>query len=185
MKIIGFMGSPRKNSNTDILLREAMNAAAELGAETKIIYANDLNMKGCQSCLVCKDNGVCVQEDDMTPIYDEIARADAVIFASPVYMWAMTAQLKLVFDRLAPFLKRDLSSRLPKGKKLGLIFTQGQPDATMFAPYFESVEKLLSFIGFEVIQDILVAPGIREPGVVRSDEPLMHAARSLGRKLAG
>ena len=184
MKIIGFMGSPRKNSNTDILLTEALKAAAELGAGTGIIHANDLNMKGCQGCLACKEQGVCVQADDMTPLYDEIARADAVLFASPVYMWAMSAQLKLVLDRLVPFLRRDLSSRLPAGKKAGLIFSQGQPDAAMFEPYFKSVESLLGFIGFEITRDTLVAPGMREPGFVKSDEALMEAARSLGRTLA-
>ncbi len=184
MKIIGFMGSPRKNSNTDILLQEVLNAAFELGAETRIIYANDLKMKGCQSCFACKKTGACVQNDDMKPLYDEITGADAVVFASPVYMWGMTAQMKLVVDRLFAYLEPGLKSRLLKGKKLGLIFTQGQPDAAIFAPYFKSVETLMQFLGFNPVQDVFVAPGLHEPGEVKDNKALMDAARSLGRNLA-
>lgn len=184
MKIIGFMGSPRKNGNTDILLQEVMKAAEELGAKTKIIHVNDLNMKGCQSCFACKKHGSCVQKDDMKPLYDDIAAADAVVFASPVYMWGMTAQTKLVIDRLFAYLSQDLTSNMPKGKKAGFIFTQGQPDAATFSPYFKSVEGLMGFLGFSHVEKTFVAPGLHELGEVAGNKELMEAARALGRNLA-
>ena len=55
MKIIGFVGSPRKNGNTDVLVQQVLRGASIAGAETKVFYLNELNIKGCQDCDYCKE----------------------------------------------------------------------------------------------------------------------------------
>ncbi len=151
--VIAFMGSPRKNGNTDILLKEALRGAGDSGARTKIYYVNDLNIKGCQGCYTCrmndkKNNQRCAINDDMIPIYSEIEEAYAIILGSPVYMGTMTAQLKSLFDRLFPYLTTEFESPLPKGKKCALIFTQNQPFIELFENYFKMTAAVLSFMDF-------------------------------------
>ena len=54
MKVTGFVGSPRKNGNTDCLVQKMLEGASTKGAETQIVYLNDLNIKECQACMKCK-----------------------------------------------------------------------------------------------------------------------------------
>ena len=185
MKVIAIVGSPRENSNSGILVDEVLKAAAEEGADTKVFYANNMKMIGCQGCGACKtERDRCIQEDDMTPLYDELKTADAVVFASPVYMFGITGQLKLVLDRMFAFLGPDFRSRLPEGKKLGLIFTQGQPEAEVYADYFDSVGDILHRLGFEKPEDIIVGAGLGAPGLAAENQDLLDSARALGKRLA-
>ena len=99
MKIIGIVGSGRKNSNSRRLLEFAIEVAQKKGFETKIIDVLDLNFVGCNECNVCKRTGKCPIEDDITPLYDEIELADGVIVAAPVYFYSLPGQMKLFVDR--------------------------------------------------------------------------------------
>ncbi|GBF35281.1 iron-sulfur flavoprotein [Desulfocucumis palustris] len=183
MKIVGFMGSPRKNGNTAILLNKVMEGAEKEGTQTTVYYPNDLNLRGCQGCNACKKKGHCVIPDDMQNIYKAIDEADVLIFASPVYMWGMTAQLKLVVDRLYAYMNADYSSRITKPIKFALIFTQHREDQEAFMPYFKSVAGILKVIGFEFIPEILVGSGLHDAGEVKSNNTLLGKAYAYGVRL--
>ena len=157
-KILVLNGSPRKGGNTTALVEEVVSVAKENNVEVKTYQLNDMNIKGCQGCNACKKQGRCVLKDDMQELYDEIQSASGIVFATPVYMWQMTSQLKTAMDRLYPFLNPDYSSALIPGKKVLLAVTQGQPDTSMFHQYFEQVGKTLSFLGFGSYE-ILIAGG--------------------------
>lgn len=179
-KIVVLNGSPRKQGTTAALAEEITKTAAEQGAEIKSYYLNGMNIKGCQSCYACKgEEHRCILQDDMQELYDEIAAASGIIFATPVYMWQMTAQLKPVIDRLYPFLKPDYSSFLAPGKKVLLAVTQGRPDTSMFQHYFEHMGKNLSFLGFGAYQ-ILIAGGTRKPEDFHMQTEVVAEARRMG-----
>ncbi|MDR3560029.1 MAG: flavodoxin family protein [Negativicutes bacterium] len=182
-KIIALNGSPREQGSTAVLVGEILKAAGAEGAEVKSYYLNGLNIRGCQSCYACKASGRCVLKDDMQELYDEIASADAIVFATPVYMWQMTAQLKLVIDRLYPFLKPDYTSYLTPGKKVLLAVTQGRPDTSMFHHYFEHMGKNLLFLGFGEYK-ILIAGGTRKPEDLVKQTEVLSEAKRLGGWLA-
>jgi len=182
-KIIALSGSPRKEGSTSALVGEVLRAASEQGAATKSFHLNDMNIRGCQSCYACKKEGHCVLADDMQQLYGEIADADGIIFATPVYMWQMTAQLKAAIDRLYPLLKPDYTSYLTPGKKVLLAVTQGRPDTSMFHHYFEHMGKNLSFLGFGAYE-ILIAGGTRKPEDLLQQGEVLSEARRLGGWLA-
>ncbi len=184
MKVIAICGSPRENSNSGILAEEVLRGAAEEGAETQVFYTKDMKMVGCQGCGACKEEGHCVQQDDMTPLYGEIDQSDAVVFASPIYMAAMSGQLKLVLDRMFALLGPNFESRLPKGKKLGLVFTQGMSKAEEYSAYFDSVGEMLHRLGFAKPEDIIVGAGLGPAGQAAKDKELLDSARLLGKRLA-
>lgn len=185
MKFLGVVGSPRKNGNSDILMQEAAEGAKEKGASVTIFHVNEMEIRGCQGCFCCKDEGACVQDDDMKELFDAISDADAVVFASPVYFGTMPGQLKLVTDRFYSYLRRDFGTRLPVGKKLGLIFCQGSPDPEMFSQNLKSIEFMLKRIGFRTEEgQIITAAGCGAAGSVREHPELLKSARSMGRQLA-
>lgn len=156
IKILGLVGSPNINGNTAKLVNAILDGAAENGAEKVIYNLASLNIKGCDACCRCQESGCCAIDDDMQELYQEIQVADTVVLGSPVYMWQMTAQTKLLIDRLTAFLKPDFSSRLDN-KKLILVFTQGSSDRDAFKPYFEYTAGLLYYLGFDVLETVIAA----------------------------
>jgi len=184
MKVLAFVGSPRKSGNTAVLVDEIVKAAAGKGAETETVFLNELNYRGCQACMSCKTKTeTCVQKDDVTPLIDKIQGADAVVIGSPVYMGQVTGQTKLFIDRWYSLIRGDFTSRLNPGKKMVMVLTQGQPDAEMFSGIpkgykgmFKGLAKVESF-------ESLIAPGVRMPGEVAEKEEIMAQARAVGEAL--
>ncbi|MFC2039245.1 flavodoxin family protein [Chloroflexota bacterium] len=104
MKILGIVCSPRKGGNTEILVKEALEAARQAGSETELILVADNIIAPCDGCGTCRKDGVCRIRDDMQTIYQQLESADGVIFGTPVYFLNMTAQAKAVMDRTSALL---------------------------------------------------------------------------------
>ncbi|MDD3974558.1 MAG: flavodoxin family protein, partial [Methanothrix soehngenii] len=90
-RVIAINGSPRKNWNTATLLENALRGAESAGAKTELVHLYDLDYRGCTSCFACKlkdgkSYGICAMNDDLTPILQRIAEANAFILGSPVYL---------------------------------------------------------------------------------------------------
>ncbi len=182
MKISGFEGSPRKDGNTETLVKAILAGAREMGAETEFFKLATMNISPCLGCFNCRESGVCVTEDDMQLLRDQIQASDAIILGSPVYMWQVSAQTKLFMDRLVPFIKPDFSTRLNSRKIMLLAYTQGNPDGQTFKTYFDYIENLFSFLHYDV-QGTIVAVGTRDKNDILQQTDLLAKAREIGKNL--
>ena len=101
MLILGLQGSPRKQGNTDYLLKAFMNEAENSGAKTHIIEVAKKKIEPCRGCGYCEKNGKCViDDDDMAgEIYSLLRQADVIVAATPIFFYSATAQLKALIDR--------------------------------------------------------------------------------------
>ena len=102
MKIITLQGSPRKKGNTAKVLSWVEEELIALDHDVESIFLNTKNLKGCLACGKCKekpDTVGCIQKDDIPEILEKMTKAELVIFASPLYFWGLSAQLKTVIDR--------------------------------------------------------------------------------------
>ncbi len=180
------IGSPRKNGDTAVLAKEAERGLLANGITSKIYILNEMDIAGCQGCYGCKQdrNTSCTRLDDMQIFYQALTHADGIILASPIYFGGVTGQTKLWLDRLFPYIGFDLSSYLPKKIPLSVIYTQNQPESSLFTGAMNAFEYALSLIGFD-IKNRLVAGNLdagRKPGV--SEYPqLMNDAFMLGKNL--
>ncbi|MGV8120508.1 MAG: flavodoxin family protein [Candidatus Xenobiia bacterium LiM19] len=183
-KVAILFGSPRKNSNTHLLVEEARRGLADSGAESKIFFLNDMKIRGCQACYYCKKNNVtdCAVKDDMQSIYQAVNESDGIIVASPIYFGEVTAQTKACIDRMFPFIGMDVNSLLPPGKKMACIFTQNQPNPEFFEGYIEGFCTALSYIGFEKGETLLACNLDKDyKPMVTENRELMDKAYSLGK----
>ena len=151
-KIILINGSPRKNWNTDILMKKALEGAVSAGAEAEMIYLYDLTFRGCVSCMACKLRKEprpcrCIQKDDLTAVLDKVHEADAVVLGSPIYFSEATGEMRSFFERfLFQYLNYDdYSKPLSPAKKTALIFTMNAPESMFdeigYRPLFQRYEN--------------------------------------------
>ena len=174
MRTIAFLGSPRKNGNSELLLNEAIKGAEASGSEVRIFNLNLLRIKPCQHCGGCDETGVCIVDDEMTDIYKEIRSAERFILASPIFFFGLSAQSKMMIDRCQCFWceKYLLRKPLPEGEygRKGLLLLVGGmkkeigincAEATAKA-FFRTISvkahKTLSFLGIDAKGAILEHP---------------------------
>lgn len=139
MKVLIFNGSPRQGNTcvaVDAMMR-GMEAAG--GYSVKEIKAADVSVSPCIACLNCGCDSTCVFDDDTNDVVDAVEAADAVIFATPVYWWGMTAQLKVIVDKLySRFTKLETMS-----KKVGVVVIgeaeQDDPQYQIIPKQFECI----------------------------------------------
>ena len=152
MKIIAVNGSPRKNWNTDTLLKKVLEGAASAGAETEMVYLYDLNFKGCRSCMACKLKkeprpNRCILRDELTTVLDRVHEADAVVLGSPIYFSEVTGEMRSFFERfLFQYLNYDdYSKPLSPAKKTAWIFTMNIAESQFedfgYTPLFQRYEN--------------------------------------------
>lgn len=101
MKIITILGSPRKKGNTAKVL-SMFEGKVEDNHEVERINVTKYNVGGCLGCYKCqerKGEPGCVQKDDALTIFDKMIQADAIVYASPLYCWSFTSQIKPLIDR--------------------------------------------------------------------------------------
>lgn len=178
-------GSPRKNSNTAILVNEAIRGMQAGGIQSEIFYLNEINLKGCQACYYCKETkkAECKLKDDMSKIQASIEEADGVLVASPIYWGYVTSQTKTWLDRMFPYISIQMGNLLPKGKIMSFIFTQNQADPSLFVPGIESFKLMLNIIGFD-IGETLIANDLDKGNKPMADQNpvFMEKAYELGKK---
>jgi multimeric flavodoxin WrbA len=101
MKVLGIVCSPRKGGNTEIMMEAALVGARSYGAETELWTTAGKDLKPCDGCWACiETGGKCHIKDDMQDLYPKVLEADGLIFGSPVYFMSVTAQGKIIIDRL-------------------------------------------------------------------------------------
>lgn len=124
MRSVVILGSPRKNGNSATLANRAMEGINEAGGVYDSFYLNRMSIRPCQACEYCRRSNVgqCAIRDDMQTIYDQLAAADSLLLASPIYMFSVTAQLKLFLDRCYAV------PHALQGKRIGIIITYGEKD---------------------------------------------------------
>jgi len=185
INIMGFIASPHKEGNTAWIVNKILEGAKEQGAETQAWYFSDLDIKPCWGCLGChKGDGGCIINDDMQKIYDAIEHADAIVFGSPIYMGQMSAQAKIVTDRLfaqiSPRFSPHFKERAVK-KKLILTFNQGNPDTSMFQEYIDYTKHIFEILEF-VVKVVPVVAGTRN-GPAHEINDLDTALKTVGSSL--
>ena len=148
MKVMTLLGSPRKKGNTAKVLSWVEDALQSMGHEVTSIYLNARTINGCLACGKCKeqpDTIGCVQKDDAPEILEQMVQSDLVIFASPIYFWGVTAQLKALIDRtysLYDQYHQPGHASLVEGQRQALLATGGGPYENNAEPVFTAFARL-------------------------------------------
>jgi len=181
MNVLGISGTPRKDGNSEILLRYALQPFEKQGWQVKHFRLSELTIQPCRGCEEeCKGQGNCIIKDDMHYIYEAFRWCDAIILSSPVYSRNISSQLMAVLDRYyAVYVERPL-----EGKAGGAIAvgrgTSGGQTITINVIYNWMLTCGVICVPGELNGVTAVAS---EPGDILKQENRLRQAEILGRNV--
>ena len=177
MKILGLVGSYRKYGNTEVLVREALMSASEIGAEVELLRLTDLTIKPCKGCMACVfKNAECRIEDDANFFFSKLFEADGIILGSPIYIFGPVGIIKMIQDRFL-----QISTRLERLRnKVGAIIAiGGAPGAE--GTIMPGLASFFMFLGIPIVDQMLVYS--HGPGEILLHEDAVQKANQIGREL--
>jgi len=180
--ILVLKGSPRENGNSNALARQLERGAREAGAEVESLMLHHMDIRPCDACDTCQETGVCIVKDDMQKIYPLLEKADAIVIASPIYWFTISAQSKLCIDRWYALETPD-GNKL-RGKQFGILLAYGDSDLYTSGGInaIHTFESMFRYIGVESAG--MVYGTANDIGDVQKQPELMESAYKLGQKLA-
>lgn len=184
MKVLGVVGSPRKQGNTAALVERVLEGARSVGAETEAVYLGEMDINPCLACDDCKKTGQCTQMDDMQGVYQAIGRARGLVLASPVYFDHISAQTKIFIDRLYCYCNTEQGSvNFPPGYKGMVAITYEASNPTRYDYILEWMkERLEHYHRVQVMDSLKAHDTNNRPVNERTDllEKAYQAGRLLG-----
>ncbi len=186
MRILGIMGSPRRQSNTEILLDSALAGAKEIEAEVEKVVVSELKVSPCREIYACLKDGDCAIKDDMQWLYERILQADHIVFASPIFFYGLTSQAKAVVDRCqALWVRRHVlgmgkeDNRIRRGVFISVGATRG---SKLFDGAVLTVKYFFDAIGVRYTGDLLIR-GIDGKAEIKEHPTALRDAFRLGQQL--
>lgn len=177
IKVIGISGSPRKNGNTEILVRNSLEAAKTEGAEIEIILLSEKKIEPCTACGACSSRP-CIINDDFMEVFEQMTEADGLIFASPSYYESVTPQMKALIDRSGTF----------NGMAYGRTKFDGKIAGAMSVARRTGLANVWTQLLLFILSQKMIVPGIKsyanaiaqDKGDVVNDIEGMESSWSLG-----
>ena len=176
MKILVLTGSPRKEGNSNTIASQFIRGAREAGHEISRFDAAFKEVHPCSACNHCGMDGPCVFQDDFSFVREHIIPADVVAFATPMYYFGISAQLKTVIDRFYA-----INGKIHVRKRAVLMMTYANTAASEAAPIISHYDVLLKYLGWEDAGQIIV-PGVWPEGAVNGTK-YTEAAYRLGKAI--
>ena len=190
-EIFGVSGSPRKNGNSDILLKSIISGVIEENLAANYCNLRDIQFQGCIGCERCRKDKICTGLiDGMSLIYNKIVSSKGLVLVSPTHNYNVTSWMKAFIDRLYCFYNfkndrpRSWSSQLAgQGRKVVIAAICEQETKEDMGYTIEAMRKPLEALGYEIVGELSVFR-IFDKAKVKQDPKAIEKARELGVKLA-
>lgn len=184
MKVLGIMGSPRIKGNTELLLDEALKGAQSQPAEVEKIIVDKLRITPCREYYGCLRDGNCVIRDDMDDIYPKLLSADAIIAASPIFFYTVSAQMMLLISRCQAlwarkYVLKNMNIPVKKGAFIAVGATRGK---RLFEGPKLTIHYFFKAINADYTDELLIR-GIDKRGEIKEHPTALADAYELGKRL--
>lgn len=174
--IVVLCGSPRKNGNSSLLADAFIEGAEREGNKIQKIYVADKKIGYCKGCNYCFNGGKCIQNDDMTEIYEILNNADVLVISTPVYFYNISAQLKTLIDRLHNPVRNGF-----KIKKLALLAVGASTLPFVFDAVLQTYNSVLKYFNLQDGGKVF-AYGVNNVGDILNTE-YIEQAKLLGENI--
>lgn len=174
MKIVIINGSARKGNTLSAI--DAFAKGASEKNEIEVINPEKLHISPCKGCGACQCHKGCVDKDDTNPTIDKLVAADMILFATPVYWWGITAQLKQIIDKCYC---RGLQL---KEKKVGLIVIGGAAtDNVQYELICKQFDCMAGYLSWDMKFQKCYSANAKDE--LAKDDQVMQELENLGKNL--
>lgn len=181
--ILILKGSPKEKGNSSILAEQIASGAKAGDAVVESYVLHYMDIRPCDACDICQgsEDAECIIQDDMQILYPKLKQADAIVIASPIYWFTMSAQTKLCIDRWYA-LESPNGSAL-RGKQFGIALTYGDTDPFTSGAInaIRTFQDMFRYIGANIAG--IVYGSALEAGDIQANQNLLEQAYKLGQKL--
>ncbi len=152
MQITTLLGSAKKKGNTATVLGWVEEELKSLSHDVERIYLNNKSIRGCLGCAKCRENPdeiACVQNDYAIDIMEQMISSEVVLFASPIYFWGFSSQIKALIDRgysLVTNYHKPGHTSLMEGKRIGLLVTGADAYEGNAEGMFTAFDRIVDFL---------------------------------------
>ena len=183
-RVLVLKGSPREKGNSSLLADQVAAGASAAGVQVECIVLQNMNIQPCNACDVCQETGTgeCILDDDMQTLYPRLLKADAIVIASPIYWYTMSAQTKLCIDRW--YALDTPQGNLLAGKRIGIVLTYGDVDpfASGAVNAIHTFRDIFRNIKAPIVG--IVYGSASNAGDIQNQPALLEQAYKLGQELA-
>ena len=176
-KVLIISTSPRKESNSDALAEAFVQGAQEAGHSVEKVELRGKTIGFCQGCLACQKTGRCVIHDDADTIAQKMLAADVLVFATPVYYYGMSGQMKTMLDRANPLYIADYAFR-----DIYLLATAAEDEETTVEGTVHGLEGWIACFEKTRLAGTVFGGGVTEPGAIQG-HPALEQARAMGQRI--
>lgn len=169
--------SLRKGSNSEALAAEFARGAADAGNKVKLISLRDKDIRFCRGCLACQKTQKCVIADDAQSIVAKMHDADVIAFASPIYYYEMSGQLKTLLDRANPLYPSDYRFR-----DIYMLTSAAEDEPSTPERAVSGLTGWIDCFEKAHLAGTVFAGGVNEPGEVKG-HPALAEAYTAGKNI--
>ena len=169
-KVVVLSTSLRANSNSELLAKSFVEGTKDAGNEVEYISLKNKNIRFCIGCLACQKTGSCVIKDDVAKIMDSVLNADVVVWATPIYYYEMSGQMKALIDRLNPMYSKDY-----KFRDVYLLATAAEEGDEVFEKAISGLNGWIDCFEKTSIKGTVLAGGVSDGGAISGNDKLKEA----------
>ena len=177
-KVLIVSASPRKNSNSEALALAFAEGAREAGHTAEFVSLRGKTVNFCRGCFVCQEKQRCVIRDDADEICQKALTADVLVFATPIYYYEMSGQLKTLLDRLNPLFPSDYAFT-----DVYLMTAAAEDEDYVPRRAVSGLEGWIECFERARLAGTVFMGGVTEAGEMNAHPEKLEAARSMGRSL--
>lgn len=175
-KVLILTTSLRHGSNSGALAEQFARGAAEAGHSVEAVSLREKDLQFCRGCLACQDTGKCVIRDDVAPLLEQVRTADVLVFATPIYFYEMSGQMKVLLDRTNPLYPVEYAFR-----DVYLLATAAEPGESAMDGAVNGLTGWIACFGKARLAGVVRGVGADGPNTVQ-DSPAMAQAYEMGRR---
>ena len=177
-KVLIISTSLRGGSNSEILARECERGAKDAGLDVEYISLKGKQIQFCIGCLACQGKGTCVIEDDVAEIMAKVKKAESIVFATPIYYYEMSGQMKTLLDRLNPLYPTDYAFR-----NIYMIATAADGGEEAFSKAYNGLQGWVDCFENATLSGIVEGGQIGNSNDAGNHKEVMKKAYELGKLL--
>lgn len=177
-KVLIISTSLRGGSNSEILAKECEKGAKAAGHDVQFLSLKEKEIKYCIGCLSCQRSGSCVIKDDVADVLEIVRKAEVIVFATPIYYYEMSGQMKTLLDRLNPLYASDYVFR-----EIYLIATAAENEDSAFDKAYNGLQGWVDCFEKATLKGIVMGGGIDDARSAAKHNDIMKKAYKLGTEL--